>query len=32
MIIELGTVTEETKNPHIPLTTDNTAGDFGFEM
>jgi hypothetical protein len=31
MIIELGTVTEETKEPLIPLTTDNVMGDDGFD-
>lgn len=32
MIIELGKVTEETKEPLIPFTVDNITGDHGFEM
>jgi hypothetical protein len=31
MIIELGKVTEETKHPQVPLTTDSTPGDFGYD-
>jgi hypothetical protein len=31
MIIELGKVTEETKQPHVPVTTDSIMGDDGFD-
>jgi hypothetical protein len=31
MIIELGKVTEETKQPLNPFTTDNIVGDHGFD-
>ena len=32
MIIELGKVTEETKNPMNPFATDNIQGDHGLDV
>ena len=32
MIIELGKVTEETKNPMHPFVTDNIQGDHGLNI